>query len=178
MCESCICQASGFIPSIQIGEQSYDGPDDPSAFNEWLETKNFFGVCVATVNSYLKHIKKGDILFIFCNDPSFVFDGSVRPPINPVSGKYFSGRDYFDEANDDFFAANKELRSLGDKFTDSISISLEKAYWSDVVHLYSLMKEHHNVGSKPWQIKSFIWDILVKAFEAYDAGQFEQPETA
>lgn len=174
MCDSCICQAVGFTTPIRIGDQLDNGPENPEEHNKWLETKEYCGVCVATVDSYLKHIKKGDILFIFCNDPSFVFDGSVRPPINPITGKYFSGEDYFGDTYDELFDNNKELCNLCNNFADSISNSLEEASWQDIVSIYDLLRKYHNVGSKSKQIRCFIWNVLVKAFEAYDSGQFEQ----
>ena len=176
MCDACICQAVGFNPPIRIGDQLDNGPEDPEKYNEWLNTKSYCTVCVATVDSYLEYIKKGDILFIFCNDPSFVFDGTKRPPINPLTGKMFTGTEYFtedDESLEKVFEENESLSSACSDFRDSIDQAIGSAIWQDVIELHNLIVKYHNVGPQPWNMTEFVWNTLVRAFEAYDSNQID-----
>ncbi len=190
MCESCICKAVSFDPPIIIGEKikdpyiempqkEYDSlsMEEKDKFiaehNEWLSKKVSMAVEVATVDSYLD-IKKGAILFTFCNGPSFYFN--EKPPKGTsceVVDNYMSPEDYFSfyknsKTDEERYSSDADQNAM-DAYCDYIEKEIKNATVYDIACLMQVLVKE---SITPVNVTDFIYDTIVKATRKYEAGEF------
>lgn len=168
MCDSCLCEAVSFVPSIYIGETPNNLllAESTEEYNERLYSKKYFEVMVATKD--YESISTGDILLVYVNGPSFIFKGK---PVVMVDGSYLTPA--MMNNSDILDNLPKEFSSPYFDFYDSIVEGINNyTNLTDLARLFKYLEAYHGINTETiCEVVDFLANIIIEATKKFSAGE-------